>query len=204
MKTSLLLLAGFALSGASAASQLPHLSLLTTAASQSSAAQASEPRDGQRDFDFSIGTWVTRVSLLENPLTGASTWATYEGTSVVRKVMNGRANLVELDVAGPAGRIEGVSLRLYNPRSHQWSLHYSNSSGIMSPPVFGGFKEGRGEFIGLETIDDRAILVRFVITNVDENSWRFEQSYSDDGGKTWEANWIAIDTLVKGASDESP
>ncbi|MGH8168837.1 MAG: hypothetical protein ACREQ1_16475 [Woeseiaceae bacterium] len=189
---------------ASAAAQPAQLSLLTTAESQAAAAQPSEPRSGQRDFDFSIGTWVTRVSLLQNPLTGSTTWAKYEGTSVVRKVMNGRANLVELDVAGPAGRIEGVSLRLYNPRSRQWSLHYSNSSGIMSPPVFGGFKDGRGEFIGLETIDGRAILVRFVITNVDEDSWRFEQSYSDDGGKSWEANWIAIDTLMKGESDESP
>ena len=204
MNTSLLLLAGLALCGASAAAQPPQLSLQTTAASQSSAAQTPEPRSGQHDFDFSLGTWVTKVSLLENPLTGSTTWAKYEGTSVVRRVMNGRANLVELDVAGPAGRIEGVSLRLYNQRSRQWSLHYSNSSGIMSPPVFGGFREGRGEFIGLETIDGRAILVRFVITNVDENSWRFEQSYSDDGGKTWEANWIAIDTLLKGESDESP
>ena len=64
------------------------------------------PRDGQSDFDFHIGTWKTRVSIRRKPLTGSTTWVEYEGTSVVRKVWNGRANLVELVVAGPAGHFE--------------------------------------------------------------------------------------------------
>src|SRR5688500_6563394 len=92
-------------------------------------------RDGQHDFDFEIGTWKTRLSRLVHPLTGSKTWAEYEGTSVVRKVWNGRANLVELEVEGPAGRIEGLSLRLYNPQSGQWSLNFSNvKGGTLSPP----------------------------------------------------------------------
>src|SRR5512134_3387945 len=62
-------------------------------------------RDGQRDFDFEIGAWKTRLSRLLNPLTGSSTWVEYEGTSVVRRVWDGRANLVELAAEGPAGRI---------------------------------------------------------------------------------------------------
>lgn len=71
----------------------------------------------------------------------------------------------------------------------------------MSEPVFGEFKDGRGELFGLDTLDGRAILVRFVISNVTPDSWRYEQSFSDDGGKTWEVNWIAVDTRVKGESD---
>jgi hypothetical protein len=162
------------------------------------AALAAGQRDGQRDFDFEIGTWQTRLSRLAKPLTGSTTWVEYEGTSVVRKVWDGRANLVELDVKGPAGRIEGLSLRLYNPQARQWSLHFSNSSGgTLTPPVTGEFRNGRGEFYGQETYNGRAILVRFVISDITPASCRFEQAFSEDGGKTWEVNWIATDTRVK-------
>src|SRR5262245_52654517 len=162
------------------------------------AAQPPPGRDGQHDFDFEIGTWRTRLSRLVHPLSGSSTWVEYEGTSVVRKVWDGRANLVELEVEGPAGRIEGLSLRLYNPESRQWSLNFSNSKGgTLSPPTIGEFKEGRGEFYAQETLDGRAILVRFVISDITPSSCRFEQAFSADGGKTWEANWIATDTRLR-------
>lgn len=155
------------------------------------------PRDAQRDFDFEIGTWTTRVSRLVSPLSGTSTWVEYVGTSVVRKIGNGRANLVELDVSGPAGRIEGLSLRLYSPATRQWSLNYASlNSGTLSPPVTGGFMNGRGEFFGDDTLNGRPIRVRFVISDITSSSCRFEQAFSGDGGKTWEANWIAVDTRV--------
>lgn len=154
-------------------------------------------RDGQHDFDFEIGSWKTKLSRLERPLTGSTTWVQYEGTSVVRKIWDGRANLVELVVDGPAGRIEGLNLRLYNPTSHQWSLYFASSrGGVMSPPTTGRFENGRGEFYGQETFDDRVILVRFVISEITASSCRFEQAFSEDGGKTWEVNWIAVDTRV--------
>lgn len=167
--------------------------------SKTSPSHTLKDRDGQHGFDFSIGTWRTEVSLLQNPLTGSTSWVEYEGTSVVHPLMNGRTNLVELDVAGPAGRIEGVSLRLYNPQSRQWSLNYASArSGTLTAPVTGEFRDGRGEFFGLDMLDDgRIIFVKFVITNVSPDVWRFEQSFSDDGGKSWEANWIAIDTLIR-------
>jgi len=163
------------------------------------AGRAQDPpgRDGQHDFDFEIGRWRTRLSRLLHPLAGSTTWTAYEGTTVVRKVWDGRANLAELSVAGPAGQIEGLSLRLYNPQSRQWSLYFSNrKSGTMSPPTIGEFKNGRGEFFAQETFDGRAVLVRFVISDITPDSCRFEQAFSEDGGKTWELNWIATDTRV--------
>ena len=158
---------------------------------------ALEERDGQHDFDFEIGTWKTRLSRLVHPLTGSSDWARYEGTTAVRKVWNGRANLVELEVDGPAGHIQALSLRLYNPQTRQWSLNFSNSrAGTMAVPAVGGFSGGRGEFSNPDSLDGRAILVRFVISVITPDSCRFEQSFSADGGKTWELNWIAIDTRL--------
>ena len=164
---------------------------------QSTYGIALEKRDGQHDFDFHIGTWKTQLKRLTNPLTGSTKWVEYEGTTVVRKVWNGRANLVELVADGSAGHFEGLSLRLYNPESRQWSLNFANSaSGTMNIPTIGEFKNGRGEFYNQETLKGRAILVRFVISDITPNSCRFEQAFSDDGGKTWEVNWIAIDTRV--------
>jgi hypothetical protein len=162
--------------------------------------QAFAQRDGQRDFDFEIGTWKTQLSRLQRPLTGSKTWVEYKGTTVVRKVWDGRANLVELEVEGEAGRIEGLSLRLYNPQSRQWSLNFSNSAGgTLSTPMVGEFKDGRGEFYSQETLNGRSIFARFVISQVSPDTCRFEQAFSDDGGKTWEVNWIATDTRVKTA-----
>jgi hypothetical protein len=173
------------------------------AQSNSSAAKTNgqpilKERDGQHDFDFEIGNWKTHLSRLLHPLTGSAAWADFEGTSVIRKIWNGRANLVELDVDGPAGHIEGLSLRLYNPQAHQWSLNFANSSsGTLSQPTIGEFRNGRGEFFDQEQFNGRTILVRNAFSDITANSYRFEQAFSDDGGKTWEVNWIAIDTRVK-------
>ena len=165
------------------------------------AGQRAGERDGQHDFDFEIGTWKTRLRRLLHPLTGSTTWVEYVGTTTVRKVWNGRANLVELTVSGPAGHIEALSLRLYNPEAHQWSLNFSNSAaGAMTTPSVGEFKNGRGEFIDQETLGARAILVRFVISDIKPNSCHFEQAFSEDGGKSWEVNWIADDTRASGVA----
>jgi hypothetical protein len=152
-------------------------------------------RDGQRDFDFEIGMWKARLSRLEKPLAGSTTWLEYEGTSVVRKVWNGRANLGELAVRGPTGEIEGLSLRLYNPQTRQWHISWASArDGMLGDAISGEFKDGRGEFFGEELLNERVILVRFVFSDITTSSFRFEQAFSDDWGKTWEVNWKAIFT----------
>jgi hypothetical protein len=172
--------------------------------SSTSVQQTPAGRDGRRDFDFEIGTWKTHLRRLLHPLTGSKTWVEYDGTSLVRKIWHGRANLVELKADGSAGHFEGLNLRLYNPQSHQWSLNFANSNGGgVSQPTIGEFQNGRGEFFDQETLNGRAILVRFVISDISPDSCRFEQAFSDDGGKTWEVNWIATDTRVKDESDQA-
>lgn len=159
---------------------------------------ASEKRDGQKDFDFEIGTWKTHLKRLGKPLSGSTKWIEYNGTTVVRKVWDGRANLVELAAEGPPGKFEGLSLRLYDPQTRQWSLNFASArGGGMAAPTIGGFKNGRGEFYNQETYNGMSIFVRFVISDITSDSVRFEQAFSEDGGKTWEVNWIAVDTRVK-------
>jgi hypothetical protein len=168
------------------------------------AAAVTAIHDGSHDFDFEIGTWKTHVSRLLHPLTGSQTWANYEGTTVVREVWNGKANLAELEVDGAQGHLELLSLRLYNPASHQWSLNVTSSrAGALSIPTMGEFEQRRGEFYDQETVDERAILVRFVITVITANTCHFEQSFSKDGGKAWEVNWIADDTRIGAKAQEA-
>jgi hypothetical protein len=167
-------------------------------------AQNASPRDGQHDFDFEIGSWNTHLRRLQNPLSGSTTWVEYTGTTVVRRVWDGRANLVELAVDGPAGRLEALSLRLYDPQARQWSLNFANArGGALGVPSVGEFRNGRGEFYSHEEFNGRMVLVRFVITPLTPDSCRFEQSFSDDGGKTWELNWVAVDTRTRGVSGEA-
>lgn len=156
------------------------------------------PHDGVHDFDFEIGKWHTHLRRRLHPLTGSNAWIEMDGTSTVRPLLNSRANVVELVADGAGRHLEAISLRLYHPQSKQWSLHYANAAdGEMSQPTVGEFRHGRGEFYDQETLDGRAILVKFVISDIAADSCRFEQSFSDDGGKTWEANWIAVDTRIK-------
>lgn len=133
-------------------------------------------------------------------MSGAQDWAGYEGTSTVHALLGGRANLVELDVSGPQGRIEGVSLRLFDTGRQLWTLNFSNvAAGTLELPMSGGFAGGRrGVFYSHETFAGRAILVRFLIESQDADTARFEQAFSADEGKTWETNWIATDTRLQG------
>src|SRR6266436_2072660 len=158
-------------------------------------------RDGQHDFDFEIGTWNIHLKRLDHRLVGSTKWIEFDGTSVTRKVWNGRANLEEFETDSPAGgHIEGLTLRLYDPQTHQWSLYWATSkSGAIGVPTIGEFKNGRGEFHDTEPSgpNGKSILVRFIWSDITPNSAHFEQSFSDDGGKTWEVNWITDQTRVK-------
>jgi hypothetical protein len=158
------------------------------------AASAQTVREGARDFDWEIGTWDTVVRV-RAPFSTEETWAEFRGVSVVHAFADGRSNLVDLDVVNGQRRIEGVSLRLYNPGTRQWSLNFASMrDGVLTAPVYGGFENGRGVFYGQDEHEGRVVLVRFVISDVTQNAARFVQSYSADGGQTWIDNWIAVDT----------
>ena len=158
---------------------------------------ATSERDGQHDFDFELGSWNIHLKRRLHPLTGSNSWVEFDGTSVTRKVWDGRSDLEEFETDGAAGHIEGLTLRLYDPHSHQWRLYWANSKdGLMAPPQIGQFHDGRGEFLGQDTLDGKMIFVKFVWSAITPNSAHFEQSFSSDGGQTWEVNWITDQTRV--------
>lgn len=175
-------------------------------AHQNSAASiTAAPRDGSHDFDPLLGSWKYHLKRRLNPLTGSNTWVDFEGTGVCRPIYDG-AQIDEFHGEGSAGSIEGLTLRTYNPTSHQWRLYWANQKvGVLDPPQIGEFKNGVGEFFAQDTqytIDKKAILVRFRWTNLNTPTPHFEQSFSDDGGTTWEVNWITDQTRVSDSTDK--
>jgi hypothetical protein len=177
--------------------RIPSIAILILC-SAAAIASAAPTHDGSHDFDFELGTWKTHVRRLVKPLTGSTTWVEMNGVTTVKPVWGGRANLVELEADGPNGHFRGLSLRLYNPETRTWSLNFANAAdGTLTIPTVGKFKEGRGEFFNEDTLGDKPILVRFVITPLSPTSIRFEQAFSADQGKTWEINWIATDTKMQ-------
>ncbi|MEV7555714.1 hypothetical protein AB0N89_39365 [Amycolatopsis sp. NPDC089917] len=176
---------------------LSALLLIATAAS----GDASTPpaADGQRDFDWEIGSWRSTVRVLAEPLSeSADQWLRFAGTSTVRPLVDRRANALEFQVSGPDGRIDALNLRLYEPQARRWSLTFVNMrDGLLTPAVYGGFRDGVGEFRGDDRLGDRPIKVRFLIFRPGPDEARFEQAFSADGGTTWETNWVAVDHRIR-------
>jgi hypothetical protein len=167
---------------------------------QSAAAPATatpEPRDGQHDFDFEAGHWKIHLKRLVHPLTGSRTWVEFDGTSMTRMLWNGRAQIEEFETTSTADHIEGLTLRTYNPESHQWRLYWANSKdGLLVVPQIGQYKDGRGEFYAQDMLNGKSIFIRFIWSKTNSDTPHFEQSFSADGGKSWEVNWITDQTRV--------
>jgi hypothetical protein len=151
-------------------------------------------RDGSHDFDFLIGDWKAHVRRLPDRLNNSNAWVEYDGISNHHKLLDSNANFEQFEVWSTDKNlhIKGQTLRLYNPASRQWSIYLVDlDNGTLSlPPVVGSFSGNRGEFFDQEDFKGRAILVRYVWLNISAKSARMEQSFSPDGGKTWEVNWI--------------
>ena len=171
------------------------LAMCTLSLSQPTHLTAQAPEavhDGAHDFDFLIGDWKAHVRRLPERLVGSTRWVEYDGISNHHKLLDSNADFEQFDVKGPAGRIKAQTLRLYNPQTRQWSIYGIDlDGGILNlPPVVGQFTGRRGEFYDQELWKGRAILVRYVWLDLSPRSARMEQSFSDDGGKSWEVNWI--------------
>jgi hypothetical protein len=153
----------------------------------------AQPRDGSHDFDFLIGNWKAHLKRMEKPLSGSVTWIEADGSLRAHKVLDTDANFEVFEVDGDRADVHRKSqtLRLYDPATREWSIYLidADKGRLGLPPTVGGFRDGKGEFFDMEVFNGRTILVRY---RWDPNHGRphFEQAFSADGGKTWEANWI--------------
>src|ERR1700685_1220100 len=142
------------------------------------------------DFDFLNGSWNIHNRYLIGRLRGSTEWTEFEGRSEVQPLLNGLGNLDKYSAVRDGQSIKGMTLRLLDPATGEWSLYWADTvrSGILQPPMVGKFQGDRGEFFGDEEVDGKKVLCRFIWTKGASPRW--EQAFSADGGKTWETNWV--------------
>jgi hypothetical protein len=162
----------------------------------SSGAGTVDEQPGQRDFEPLLGRWSFHLKA-RLPLTGSTQWIDYTGPGECTPLWHGRAQLDTINLEGPTKHIEGLTVRLFNPKTHEWRLYWANSrDGLVVVPQIGQYKAGHGEFYAQDVLDDKSVLVKFDWSALMSKSPHFEQSYSNDGGKNWEVNWISDQTRV--------
>jgi hypothetical protein len=161
--------------------------------------EATQITGTARDFDFWMGGWNVRNRLLRARLQGSDEWDEFASTVVARPILDGLGNEDEFRTSWNGGFV-AMSFRFFDPGSRRWSIYWADArrSGLLDPPVIGGFAGGTGVFEGEDTFDGRPILVRFVWSGITTPAPRWEQSFSEDGGETWEPNWIMDFTRREG------
>ncbi|MFL6300682.1 MAG: hypothetical protein ACJ71N_08770 [Terriglobales bacterium] len=164
-----------------------------------SAAPSESEQPGAHDFDFAEGTFHTHIKRTMDPFSTSSASIELDGTKTSKKIWGGRGWLEQIEAEGPRGHWEAMTIFLYNPKAHQWSQTYVNSKEgtISSPPTIGSFKDGRGELYTQDSFNDKAILLRGVWSDITPNSHRYEESYSDDGGRSWKTAFVGQLTRVQ-------
>ena len=160
-----------------------------------------QTRSAAQDFDFWMGRWSVRNRRLVKRLAGSTEWEEFDATVVVRPTLDGLGN-EDMFRTEHAGGFTGMSFRFLDPETGRWSIYWADSRrpGLLDPPVLGAFEGDVGVFEGDDVFEGRPIRVRFLWSGVTTPTPRWEQAFSDDGGETWETNWVMEFTRPEGES----
>ena len=162
----------------------------------------SNETDGRHDFDFYFGQWRIQNERLKERLTGCAEWEQFEATQGCRPLLGGLGNIDDF-VTADRGGYQGMTLRLFQPATKEWSIYWaSNRDGVLEPPVLGRFTDGVGTFFGRDQHLGTPVLVRFVWSHITPQGARWEQAFSTDEGQSWEVNWRMTMTRIGAAAGE--
>jgi hypothetical protein len=151
---------------------------------------ATSDNDGRHDFDFYFGRWHIHNERLRQRLVGCDDWETFDATQQCRPILGGLGNIDDF-ITGWRDGFVGMTLRLFCPKTQQWSIYWAgNHDGVLQPPVLGAFEVGVGTFVGRDRHEGVPVLARFVWSEITPTSAKWEQAFSTDEGRTWESNWI--------------
>jgi hypothetical protein len=152
---------------------------------------AAAARATKHDFDFVFGSWKVHNRYLNGRLRQSTEWIEFDARSEVQPLLDGFGHLDRYSTVRDGEPFEGITLRLFDPATGEWSIHWADSRRAhrLLPPMVGRFTGDVGEFFGDETVDGKKVLCRFRWTRT-AGLPRWEQAFSDDGGTTWETNWV--------------
>jgi len=146
----------------------------------------------EHDFDFLLGSWTVQHRRLKHRLAHSSEWETFSGTCHTWRVLGGQADIDDNFLQAPAGSYRAVTMRSFDPATKTWAIWWLDSRypHHLDPPVVGKFQDGVGTFFANDTFNGRAVVVRFIWSEITPESAKWQQAFSEDGGKTWETNWV--------------
>ena len=150
----------------------------------------ASPTSSKHDFDFYEGKWKLRNKKLKTRLDNCNEWTEFESTQEMYRVLNGVGNIDNYLASLDGKPFEGMSVRLFNPKTRLWSIYWADSNeGILQPAVLGSFENNVAHFFTKDTFNDKKILVVFRWDVRDKENPIWSQAFSEDDGKNWEWNW---------------
>ena len=151
----------------------------------------------QHDFDYLVGNWKLKNRKLVSRLTHSTQWTSFESRVEMHQILDGLGNIDKYTDQASGKPYEGVALRLFNPKTRLWSIHWADSnSATLDPPIVGSFENRIGHFFARDTYHGTPIVVvfRWDVRNPERPIW--SQAFSTDEGKTWEWNSINVSERV--------
>jgi hypothetical protein len=149
------------------------------------------------DFDFLVGKWKMHNRHLNKRLANCKDWTEFDSSDENTKILSDTADTdiySTTEFPGQEGKLfQGLTLRLFNPKTRLWSLYWvASNTGTIDPPVVGSFENGVGHFFGKDTLNGKPIIVmfRWDARNKERPVWG--QAFSANNGKTWEWNFFNI------------
>lgn len=156
------------------------------------------PSSSKHDFDFFAGRWKLHNKKLKSKLNNCTEWVEFESTQEMYKVLNGIGNIDNFLATFDEQPFEGMTVRLFNPKTNLWSIYWADSdNGKLDPPVVGSFENNIGHFFTKDIFDEKNILVVFRWDATDRDNPVWSQAFSADNGKTWEWNWFMFMSKIK-------
>ncbi|OQP57295.1 hypothetical protein A3860_09900 [Niastella vici] len=156
----------------------------------------------QRDFDFLVGKWKMHHRRLNKRLVNCHDWTEFNSEDENELVLSGTANMDTYhttEMPGLEGKLfEGLTLRLFDPKTRLWSLYWvASNRGVLDPPMVGSFENNMGHFFAKDVYNGKNVLVVFRWDIRDKEHPVWSQAFSTDNGKTWEWNWYNVSERIK-------
>ena len=157
----------------------------------------ASPTSSKHDFDFYEGKWKLHNRKLKTRLNNCTEWTEFESTQEMYRVLNGIGNIDNYLATFDGVPFEGMSVRLFNPKTKLWSIYWADSiEGKLDPPVVGSFENNVAHFFTKSILKDKKIVVVFRWDVRDKEKPIWSQAFSADDGKTWEWNWYMYFTRL--------
>jgi hypothetical protein len=168
---------------------------------QGQLAIAPSPTSAQTDFDFYHGSWNIKNQKLNDRLSNCTDWTEFSATQQCRPVLLGIGNIDHFQANFDGNPFEGMTLRLFNPKTRLWNIYWADSNnGTMDPPVVGSFEGNIGQFFTKDTFRGIEIIVVFRWDKTDPDNPIWSQAFSVDGGENWEWNWYMYMSKIQNMS----